>query len=203
MAEWYQKSVEETLDAFDVDKESGLNDEVAKQRLTERGKNRIKQYGGRSAWKILWSQFTSIMIIVLIVAAAVMAFLGEVTDTIVIAILLVLNTILGFFQEYRAEKAMEALKKLSVPEVTVKRNGKFKKIKSTELVPGDIVLLEAGSHVSADVRIIEASKLKIQESALTGESKPTTKNLMKLDKEIDSLGDRTNIAYSGTFVTYG
>jgi Ca2+-transporting ATPase len=143
------------------------------------------------------------MIVVLIVAAVIMAFLGEITDTIVIAVILVLNTVLGFFQEYRAEKAMQALKKLSVPEVTVKRDGKFKKVKSVDLVPGDIVLLEAGSYVSADVRIIEASKLKIQESTLTGESEPVTKNSEKINREIDSLGDHTNMAYSGTSVTYG
>jgi Ca2+-transporting ATPase len=203
MADWYKKSVEETLEKLETNKDKGLSDEIAKSRLKDYGKNRIKKQSGRSAWKIFWSQFASIMIVVLIVAAVIMAFLGEITDTIVIAVILVLNTVLGFFQEYRAEKAMQALKKLSVPEVTVKRDGKFKKIKSVDLVPGDIVLLEAGSHVSADVRIIEASKLKIQESALTGESEPVTKNSEKIDREIDSLGDHTNMAYSGTFVTYG
>ncbi|MGC9384145.1 MAG: cation-translocating P-type ATPase [Kosmotogaceae bacterium] len=203
MADWYKKSVEETLEKLETNKDKGLSDEIAKSRLKDYGKNRIKKQSGRSAWKIFWSQFASIMIVVLIVAAVIMAFLGEITDTIVIAVILVLNTVLSFFQEYRAEKAMQALKKLSVPEVTVKRDGKFKNVKSVDVVPGDIVLLEAGSYVSADVRIIEASKLKIQESTLTGESEPATKNSKKINREIDSLGDHTNMAYSGTSVTYG
>jgi len=203
MAKYHQKTIEEVIKELGSSSNEGLSGAKAKERIERYGLNELTEKNGRSAWKILLSQLKSVMVIILIVASVITAFVGELRDTIVILAIVALNTILGFTQEYRAEKAMAALKKMSVPRVKVRRDGKIVEINSTEIVPGDIVILEAGNIVPADMRLIEATNLKIQESALTGESEAVEKTTKPIEEENPSLGDRKNMAYSGTIVTYG
>ena len=203
MAKYHQKTIEEVIKELGSSSNEGLSGAKAKERIERYGLNELTEKNGRSAWKILLSQLKSVMVIILIVASVITAFVGELRDTIVILAIVALNTILGFTQEYRAEKAMAALKKMSVPRVKVRRDGKIVEINSTEIVPGDIVILEAGNIVPADMRLIEATNLKIQESALTGESEAVEKTTKPIEEDNPSLGDRKNMAYSGTVVTYG
>jgi Ca2+-transporting ATPase len=179
-------------------REEGLSPVEVRERLEKFGRNELSEKNKRSPWKILLTQLSSVMIIILIAAAVITAFIGEVRDTIVILAIVALNTILGFSQEYRAEKAMAALKKLSVPKVKVRREGKTVEISAVEVVPGDIVILEAGNIVPADMRLIETSNLKIQESALTGESEAVDKHSEIIEDKNPALGDRKNMAYSST-----
>jgi Ca2+-transporting ATPase len=203
MAKHHQKTIEEVIKELGSSSNEGLSGAKAKERIEQYGLNELTEKNRRSAWKILLSQLKSVMVIILIVASVITAFVGELRDTIVILAIVALNTILGFTQEYRAEKAMAALKKMSVPRVKVRRGGKIVEINSTEIVPGDIVILEAGNIVPADMRLIEATNLKIQESALTGESEAVEKTTKPIEEENPSLGDRKHMAYSGTVVTYG
>ena len=203
MARIHQQKKEEVVKQLGSSSKDGLSKSQAGERLDQYGLNELTEKNKQSAWKILLSQLRSVMIIILIAASVITAFIGEVRDTIVILAIVVLNTILGFSQEYRAEKAMAALKKMSVPRVKVRRDGQIVEINSTEIVPGDIVILEAGNIVAADMRLIEATNLKIQESALTGESEAVEKTTKPIEEENPSLGDRKNMAYSGTIVTYG
>lgn len=194
---------DEVIKRLESSEKDGLSSSSVRERLNRFGKNELKEKTKRGPLKILLAQLTSVMIIILIIASVITAFVGEIRDTIVILAIVVLNTILGFTQEYRAEKAMAALKKMSVPKVKVKRNGQVSEIGATELVPGDVVILEAGNIVPADMRLIETSNLKIQESALTGESQAVQKHSDAIVKGNPALGDRKNMAYSGTIVAYG
>ena len=203
MSRIHQQKKEEVIEQLGSNSKNGLSRAKAKERLAQYGLNELTEKNRRSVWKILLAQLKSVMIIILIAASVITAFIGEIRDTIVILAIVILNTILGFSQEYRAEKAMAALKKMSVPKVRVKRDGEIIGVNSTEVVPGDIVLLEAGNVVPADMRLIEATNLKIQESALTGESEAVEKTTEPITEENPSLGDRKNMAYSGTVVTYG
>ncbi len=148
-------------------------------------------------------QFKDFMILVLIAAAVVAGVIGEPSDTIAIAVIVLLNAVLGFVQEYRAEKAMAALKKMAAPSATVIRDGKPETVTANQLVPGDLVILEAGQVVPADIRLTEAVQLRTEEAALTGESLPVEKQTEALPEEDLSIGDRRNMAYKGTLVTYG
>ena len=143
------------------------------------------------------------MIMVLIAAAIVSAFIGEGSDTIVIIIIIVLNAIIGFIQEYRAEKAIEALQKMAAPSSHVLRNGNVIELPAAEIVPGDIVLLEAGNTVPADMRLLEIESLKASEASLTGESNPVDKRTDALEDQDIPLGDRTNMVFKGTQITSG
>ncbi len=203
MSVWTQKSVDEVFKELNTDPERGLSADEVTRRQEKYGLNELIDRGGKSPWRILAEQFTEVLVIVLIVAALISAFLGDVEDTVVILAIVVLNAAIGFRQEYRAEKAMAALKKLSTPEVKVHRDGTTKKIPATELVPGDIVLLEAGDAVPADGRLIESANLRIQEAALTGESEPVEKDWQFIGNSETPLADRRNMAYKGTNVTYG
>lgn len=199
---WHTLDVEEVLDRLGA-AEGGLTSEQAARRLAEYGPNELIDRGIKSPWLILWEQLTGIMVLILIIAAAISAFLGDYEDAIAIMAIVVLNALLGFTQEYRAEKAMSALRKLAAPIVKVKRDGHIYEISGRELVPGDIVYLEAGNYVPADLRLREAINLRIQEAALTGESEPVEKSTPPLPRADLPLGDRHNMAYSGTIVTYG
>ncbi|NLT44914.1 MAG: HAD-IC family P-type ATPase, partial [Thermotogaceae bacterium] len=203
MAKYHQKTIEEVIKELGSSSNEGLSGAKAKERIDQYGLNELTEKNRRSAWKILLSQLKSVMVIILIVASVITAFVGELRDTIVILAIVALNTILGFTQEYRAEKAMAALKKMSVPRVKVRRDGQIVEINSTEIVPGDVVILEAGNIVPADMRLVESTNLKIQESALTGESEAVEKTTKPIVEDNPSLGDRKNMAYSGTVVTYG
>src|SRR5215207_8908312 len=166
MGTWHTSEVAQVLRALGTDAEWGLSDEEVTLQLEERGPNELEDRGGRSRWTILWEQFTSTMIVILIVAALASAFLGDFEDSIAIAVIVVLNAALGFGQEYRAERAMAALKRLSAPRVRVRRDGHVREVTARELVPGDVVLLEAGNLVPADGRLLEAANLGVQEAAL-------------------------------------
>ncbi|MFO7675285.1 MAG: cation-translocating P-type ATPase [bacterium] len=200
---WHQLPPEAALARLGSSRERGLGAEDAARRLAESGPNALVERGMKSPWLMLLEQFTSVMVVILIAAAAISLVLHETTDAIVIGVIVVLNALLGFFQEYRAEKAMQALKRLAVPVVRVRRDGRVVELSSRELVPGDVVLLEAGSHVPADGRLLEAAGLRCQEAALTGESEPVSKHLDALAAENLALGDRRNMVYFGTAVVAG
>jgi P-type Ca2+ transporter type 2C len=200
---WHTSEAAEVLRALGTDAASGLSKEEAARRLEERGANELEDRGTRSPWAILWEQFISTMIVILIVAALASALLGDYEDSIAIAIIVVLNAALGFGQEYRAERAMAALQQLSAPRVRVRREDRVRQISARELVPGDVVLLEAGNLVPADGRLLEAANLRVQEAALTGESEPVEKNPAALEEEDTPLGERADIVYSSTVVAMG
>ncbi len=199
---WHTLSVDDSLEQL-RSSANGLDTEEAQRRLAEVGRNELTEQGGVSPWRILWGQLTSIMVVVLIIAGAIAAFLGDFEDTIVILALVVINTGIGFYQEYNAEKSMAALKQMAVPTVRARRNGVVQEMAAPELVPGDIVLLEAGNRIPADGRLIAGAGLQVQEAALTGESVPVSKVVAPLDDPDVALGDRRNMAYMGTEVTTG
>ncbi len=200
---WHQLDAPSALRELKADPERGLSGAEAARRLATYGLNELPSGSSRSPWRIVWEQLTALLMLVLIAAAAVSLFLGDYQDAIAIGLIVILNALLGFSQEYRAEKAIAALKKFSVPSARVRRDGDVREISSNTLVPGDIVLLEAGNFVPADCRLLEAAGLKAQESALTGESEPLDKTTCAIDQAELPLGDRSNIAYLGTFVTSG
>lgn len=203
MNDWYLMEQQDVLLSLETHLERGLSPEEVRRRLAEHGPNELIERGVKSPWRILWEQLTAVMVVILIISAVISAFLGDYKDAIAIAAIVVLNAVLGFTQEYRAEKAIAALKKLAVPTVKVRRDGQVREISARELVPGDIVLLEAGSLVPADGRLLESVNLRTQEAALTGESEPVEKNPRRLTRRDLPLGDRRNVVYMGTVVTYG
>ncbi len=203
MSEWYKLSVDEVIRKLKTSPEHGLSETEAKQRLQQYGLNELEEKGIKSPWLILWDQLSEVMVVILIISAIISAFLGEINDAIVIAAIVILNAILGFTQEYRAEQAIAALKKLAVPTVKVRRDGHVREISARHLVPGDVVLLEAGGFVPADGRLLESVNLRVQEAALTGESEAVDKYTEPLTGDHLSLGDRRNMVYMGTVVTYG
>lgn len=200
---WHTQSVTDALQSLDSDSRNGLRPDEVKERLEQYGPNELEERKGKSPFLILWEQFTSTMVLILIAAAIISAFLGKPLETIAISAIVILFALLGFVQEYRAERAIAALKQLAMPVVRVIRNGKSEQHTARELVPGDVVLLEAGSAVPADLRIIESNNLMVQEAALTGESEAVDKIVTALDSEDLPLGDRVNMAYMGTSVSYG
>ena len=199
---WHSMSVEEVLKETGS-KPDGLDDAAVQQKTEEYGKNELISKKKISPLVIFLRQFLDVMILVLGVAAVISVFIGEVSDTIVIVVIIVLNAVIGFIQEYRAEKAMEALKKMAAPSSNVTRNGKNIELPTADLVPGDIVLLEAGNSVPADIRLSENESLKTNEASLTGESNPIDKKTEALDEKDLPLGDRVNMVYKGTQVMHG
>jgi len=193
--------IEETLQTLNT-KETGLSQEEAQKRLQEFGPNELKKEKGISPIKLLLEQFTDILIIILLIATGLSIYLGELTDAIVIIAIVLACAILGFTEEYRSEKALEALKKMTAPSAMVLRGGKEVKVQASEIVPGDIILLYTGDKVSADARIIEAINLKTDEAPLTGESTPVNKNADPLP-EHTTLPERRNTVFTGTVVVYG
>lgn len=186
-----------------VTSSNGLNSEVVSKNRTQYGKNELVEKKKNPAYILFLHQFKDIMILILAVAALIALWVGDIKDTVVIVVIILLNAIIGFIQEYRAGKAIEALKRMSAPNATVRRDRKNMIIPASELVPGDVVLLEAGALIPADIRLTEVHSLKINESSLTGESEPVEKKLDNL-VQIDSLvGDRTTMAFKSTIVTYG
>jgi Ca2+-transporting ATPase len=185
------------------DLDQGLTAGAAAARLAQTGPNVLQEAGRRHPLVMLASQFTDFMILVLIAAAIIAGFIGEPQDTIAIVVIVFLNGILGFVQEYRAERAMAALKQMASPQARVIRDGQPGLIDAVGLVPGDLVELEAGNILPADLRLTELAALKVDESALTGESQAVEKQLASLDGTELPLGDRLNLAYKGTVVTYG
>ncbi|MFC1711369.1 cation-translocating P-type ATPase [Patescibacteria group bacterium] len=181
----------------------GLNDQQAKKRLSEYGPNKLKEEAKDSPLKVFLSQFKDFLIIILITATAISFALGEVIDAFIILVIVLLSAILGFVQEYRSQKAVEALKKLAAPEALVLRNGKPLKILSENIVPGDIMLLAVGDKIAADARIFEEMGLEVNEAVLTGESLAVKKQNIDFKDIGLALGDRKNMLYAGTIVTRG
>jgi len=199
---WHALPTEEVLENLKV-RENGLTGLEVTRRQAQYGLNQLTEAPHPGFLKLLWEQFNNFIVMLLIVASVVSALLGEWVDASAIIAIVLLNAILGIIQERRAEEALAALKKLAAPEARVLRDGHHITVSSRDLVPGDIVFLEAGNHVPADVRLLEAVNLQVDEAALTGESHPVQKNAaMILEKNIP-LGDRKNTAFMGTTVTYG
>ncbi len=208
MEKWYQKEVEEVKEELSTNLEKGLTSKQVKEKQETIGFNELKAKKKKSLLVKFLEQFKDFMIIVLIIAAIVSGIIGVlqgegITDTIIILIVVIVNAIIGVAQENKAEKSLEALQKLSAHASKVIRDGKLCVVQSRELVPGDIVVLDTGDYVPADLRIIEAVNLKSQESALTGESVPVEKTIDKIEKEDVGVGDRTNMLFSSSLITYG
>src|SRR4030042_283366 len=198
---WHNLEASDVLASLDS-KPDGLSQEEAQHRLAQFGYNELAAGERISPWKIFFEQFKNFLIIILLVAAVLLAVVGEVADAIVIFVIILFAAGLGFIQEYRAEKAMEALKKMAAPMASVLRDGKEAEIPSRELVPGDIIILRTGDRIPADARLIEAVNLKADEASLTGESVPVEKIAKVLPEEI-SVGDRKNMVFTGTAAVYG
>lgn len=200
---WHVLEAEQVAAALDVDVTAGLAENQVAERRKQHGPNELVERGLKSPLAILWEQITNPLVLLLIFAAVISAFLGKADSVIAILAIVVLNAVLGLVQEYRAEQAMAALKKMAAPLVRVRRDGHLADIEARELVPGDVILLEAGSVVPADTRVIESANLRVQEASLTGESLPVEKIVMALEDANAPLGDRYNMLYMGTSVTYG
>ncbi|MCL2476681.1 cation-translocating P-type ATPase [Candidatus Bathycorpusculum sp.] len=205
---WHSKTVEATVDELKTDS-NGLTSQEAKQRLTTYGPNELRKEKRKSSLKILLEQFTDILMLILLFAVALSVGVGiyqgsmnEMIDAAIILIIVIVSATLGFTQEYRSEKAVEALKKMTTPTASVLREGKEIRIPASELVPGDIILLYAGDKVPADGRLTEAFALKTDEASLTGESAPVQKSTIALSEQAQ-LNDRENMVFTGTVVVYG
>src|SRR5687768_41640 len=201
--EAHAKPINEVIAALHAHLERGLTSEEARERLRQHGPNELTEKPKPGFLALLWDQFNNYLVIILIIAALISVALGEYVDSIAIMFIVILNAVVGVIQESKAEQALAALKKMSAPNAQVIRDGHQLSVPGRELVPGDIVLLEAGNYVPADLRLVETVNLKIEEASLTGESVPVEKNAaLVLDKEIP-LGDRRNSAFMGTLITYG
>ncbi|MFZ5819721.1 MAG: cation-translocating P-type ATPase [Chloroflexota bacterium] len=201
--DWHITETNLALEKLKTDQGTGLTTPEAQTRLAEHGPNELVEKGGRTPLQILWEQLTATMVLILIAAAVAAALLGDTKDAVAILAIVLLYAALGFTQEYRAEQAMAALKKMAVPVVKAIRDGQVRELSARELVPGDIVQLETGNLVPADLRLLEAVNLQVQEAALTGESEPASKVTHSLEGQDLPLGDRRNMAYFGTVVTNG
>jgi Ca2+-transporting ATPase len=199
---WHALSIEETYGRLSTGPE-GLNPEEAAARLSRFGPNTLREAGGTSPWRLLLSQFSSLLIIILLIAAAVSAFLGEGLDAVVIFAIVILSAGVGFFQERRAEQAIQALKRMAAPLAEVIRGGSHMQVPSAEVVPGDVVVLHTGDRIPADCRLTEAASLSVDEAALTGESMPVRKDTAPLRQPDLPLGDRLNMGHMATVVSYG
>ena len=200
---WYQLSAEKVLQTLNTHAADGLSEAEVARRLEQVGPNELKEQGLKNPWQILWEQLSETMVIILAVAAVISAFLGDYEDAAVILAIVILNAALGFRQEYKAEQAMAALKKLAVPTVKVRREGHVREIPAQGLVPGDVVLLETGDAVPADGRLLTTVNLRAEEAALTGESEGVDKEAEQIFKQEVALADRRNMVYMGTIITYG
>ncbi|NUQ33878.1 MAG: cation-translocating P-type ATPase [Planctomycetaceae bacterium] len=200
---WHTLTVEETATALTTDTKNGLDSPEAARRLDQFGRNELAQARGRSRFKMLLDQFANLLVGVLIGAAIMSAMLGELSDAIAIMVIVAINGVIGFFQERRAADALDALRKLSVPNARVRRHGVPAIVPAPELVPGDLVMVEAGDKAPADLRLAQASEVRAVEAALTGESEPVEKTTAALNIANAALGDRTNMLFAGTIVAAG
>ena len=197
-------TAEAVAQAHGVNPDAGLHPDEALRRSATHGANELAAGQDRPWWHLLADQFKDFMVLVLLGAAVISGLVGEVTDTLVILVIVVLNAVIGFVQAWRADQAMAALRQLAAAHATVLRSGAVQVVPATALVPGDIVLLEAGNQIPADLRLIEIAQLQVDESALTGESVTVAKQTEALAAEdVGALGDRTNMAFKGTTATHG
>lgn len=205
---FYNQPIEEVLKNYDVLPDQGLSDDEVKKRLEEHGFNQLESKKQKSVWAMFFEQFKSSMVVILLIAAIISGVIGVMegeglVETYVILAILLVNALIGMAEEKKAQSSLEALNKMSSPRTKVLREGEVTEIVSTEVVPGDIVVLDAGDIIPADMRLVDAINLKIQEAALTGESVPVEKSNAVLEGADISLGDRENMAFSTSIVTYG
>src|SRR5688572_23303937 len=199
---WHTLTVAESLERLGSGS-GGLSSDEAARRLQQVGPNELQAKDHISPWTILLEQFKNVLIIILLLATALSAFLGHGVEAIAITVIVLFAVILGFIQEYRAERAIEALRELAAPSATVIRDGHEERVPARELVPGDLIMLATGDKVPADARVTEAVNLQTVEAPLTGESAPVEKHTDPLHDENLPTGDRRNLAFAGTAVTYG
>jgi Ca2+-transporting ATPase len=200
---WHLHEAHELVAEHEVDPAHGLHDHQVTQRTLEYGANALPTATQRSVWTLVWEQFSDFMIGVLIAAALISGLMGEWVDTLVILVIVLLNAAIGLVQSWRADQALAALQRLSAAQATVLRGGQVQQVPAHVLVPGDIVLLEAGNQVPADLRLIKTAQLKVDESALTGESVTVDKHTQVLQGTAHAIGDRLNMAFKGTVATHG
>ena len=200
---YHEMNPEQIRQAVQTDFEKGLTEQDVKNKRKQFGFNELEEGEKQSALLLFFSQFKDFMVIVLLAATLISGLLGEYIDAIAIIAIVIINGLLGFYQERRAEKSLDALKELSAPLANVLRNGEYLKIPSKEMVPGDIVRFSSGDRISADLRLYETNSLEIEESALTGESVPTSKNSEPIRGDEIGIGDMSNMAFMGTMVTRG
>jgi Ca2+-transporting ATPase len=201
---WHGLALDEVAERLGTSLSSGLSAEEAARRLEEHGPNELQTGEGTSAWSLLLDQLKNILIVILLIAVVLSAILGHATEAIVITVIVMFAVLLGFVQEYRAERAIEALREMAAPTASVLRAGEPVEVPAREVVPGDLLLLEAGDRASADARVSEVVSLQVEEAALTGESHPIDKQTDALEGSTDlPVGDRLNMVYAGTTVTYG
>lgn len=199
----HTQAMEDVAVLLGVQPDVGLSGAIAAQRYRQYGPNRLSETPARSPWSVYLGQFKSVLILILIGAAVLAASIGNVKDAVVILVVVLINATVGFYQEYRAERSLTALKNMLPAKTHVRRDGRKIEIRADELVPGDIVLLEAGDHVPADGRLIIGAALEVDESALTGESHPVSKNTSQLTDPHTAIGDRVNMLYMNTMLTRG
>lgn len=205
---YFNKTIVQTEEELETNIENGLKSEKVKEKQEKYGFNELEEKKKETLLVKFLKQFKDFMIIILIIAAIVSGFIGikegeGITDSIIILVVVFVNAIIGLVQENKAEKSLEALQKLSAHASKVIRNGQVEVVPARELVPGDVVILETGDFVPADIRLFEAINLKVQEAALTGESLPIEKNTDKIEDASIGIGDRVNMAFSSSMVTYG
>lgn len=200
---WHTQTGSETAQRLEVDLEQGLKQQDVKERLAHFGINEIAEAKRRSLWHLVYDQFRDFMIIVLLVAAVISGFIGELLDTIAILVIVILNAIVGAVQEFRAERAIAALRAIATPSVSVMREAARQEIPTTQLVPGDVLFLEAGNIIPADLRLIETADLEVNEAALTGESVAVSKDSAPIAARKLFLGECANMAFKGTQVNRG
>ena len=201
---WFSKEINEVIQEVATDSLNGLTSDEAKQRLERNGANKLASKKSKTLFSRFLAQVNDAMIYILLAAAIISGIMGEISDTLVILVVILINATIGIVQESKAEKALEALKQLSTPKALVKRNGELYEIPSEEVVVGDIIIIDAGRYIPADLRLIESANLKMEESAFTGESLPSDKDATKLiENNNPPIGDRINMAFMSTLATYG
>ena len=200
--QWHTLNIDEAFERLTADR-NGLSAEEVARRLDEYGPNELPTTDSVSQWSILLGQFKNVLIIILLIATVISAFLGHHLESIAITVIVLFAISLGFIQEYRAERAIEALRKMTAPTARILRDGREVDVPARDMVPGDVVSLATGDKIPADARVVQAVNLRIDEAPLTGESEAVDKQSERLADGNSAIGDRTNIAYSGTTVTYG
>jgi Ca2+-transporting ATPase len=201
--QWYRLSPAEVFEELGTNADAGLSSAEAKRRLLEYGPNELQRAHHVSAWEVFAAQFKNLLIVILLIAVALSALLGHTIEAVAIGVIVLFASLLGFYQEYRAERALEALQQMAAPTAAVLRDGQELNIAARDVVPGDIVYLRAGDKIPADGRLVEAVNLQDDEAALTGESVPVEKQTEALAEGEPAVADRTNMVYAGTIVTYG
>lgn len=201
---WFSKSTNEIFKELNVNPLTGLTSDEVTARLNQYGLNKLEGKPKKSLFSLFLAQLKDMLIYVLLGAAIITLFIGEYVDSIIILLVVILNAVIGVIQEAKAEKAVEALQQMTTPRSLVRRDGEVKEINSEEVVPGDIVILDAGRYIPADLRLVESANLQIEESALTGESVPSSKDADKLLEDPKTpIGDKVNMAFMSTLATYG